>query len=100
MTVVQEEIFTADRRHAGLLPGFWLVKYLSEASVAAVALFCGYQDAAAGAEMQRFVARSDAEHQPRSAVEIAKFEAEFGAGECRIDRLVRIEARFALSKFR
>src|SRR5258708_6160457 len=49
--------------------------------------------------MQRFFARADAEQQSRSAVRIAKFEAEFRAGERRIDRLLRIESGLALSKF-
>src|SRR5207249_11784414 len=54
--------------------------------------------ASAGAEMKQPVARGDAEQQSRSAVEVAKFQSEFGAGEFGIDRLVRIEARFSLSK--
>ena len=36
----------------------------------------------------------------RSAIEIAKNQSEFSAGELRIDRLVRIEARLSLSKLR
>jgi len=44
--------------------------------------------------MNGFVRRADAEDKAGSAVEIAKGEAEFGAGIFRIDRLVRIEARF------
>jgi hypothetical protein len=48
--------------------------------------------------MQQAVARGDAEQQSRPAVEVAKMEPEFGAGEFGIDRLVRIEARFSRSK--
>jgi hypothetical protein len=44
------------------------------------------------------VARGDAEDQPRPAVEVAKFQPKFSAGEFRIDRLVRIKARFPRSK--
>src|SRR3954467_3896685 len=98
MAVVQEEVFTAKRRHAGL------------AQDAARKMFVGRQRrsgravlriprAPAGAEMQQPVARGDAEQQSRPAVEVAKMEPEFGAGEFGIDRLVRIEARFSLSKF-
>ena len=41
--VMQEEIFAAQRRNAGSFK-ILLVKYLSDASVDAVALFCGYHE--------------------------------------------------------
>jgi hypothetical protein len=48
--------------------------------------------------MNHPVVRGDAVQQSRSAVEIAKRQPKFGAGKFRIDRLVRIEARFSRSK--
>src|SRR5258706_406832 len=54
---------------------------------------------APGAEVNAVGLRSYAEEKSGSAVEVLKGEAEFGAGICRINRLVRIEARFSRSKF-
>jgi hypothetical protein len=48
--------------------------------------------------MKQPVARGDPEDQPRPAVEVVKFQSKFSAGEFRIDRLVRIKARFPRSK--
>jgi hypothetical protein len=97
MAVVQEEVFTAKRWHAGLSqnPARKMFIGRQRRSGRAVLRIPG---ASAGAEMQQPVARGDAEQQSRPAIEVAKMEPEFGAGEFRIDRLVRIEARFSLSK--
>src|ERR1700704_6634083 len=96
MTVVQEEIFAADDRHAGLSEDFGGEVFIgSERCSGRIVL--RIPRAAAGAEMQRLTTRGDAEEQSRSAIEIAKFETEFSAGKRRIDRLVRIEVRLALS---
>jgi hypothetical protein len=98
MTVVQEEIFTADDRHVSLFKDF-----ACKGFVGSQRRRCGIvlriPRAPAGTEMQGLILRANAEKQPRSIVEIAKNKSEFSAGELRIDRLVRIEARLALSKF-
>ena len=54
IAIVQEEIFAADRSHAGLFEDF-PVKYLSEASVEAVALFCGYHEQRPAPKCRDFV---------------------------------------------
>jgi hypothetical protein len=97
IALVKEEIFAAQRRDTGF------------AQDTARKMFVGRQrrggsvvlripGASAGAEMKQPVARGDAEDQPRSAVEVAKMEPKFSAGEFRIDRLVRLKARFSRSK--
>ena len=97
MAVVQEEILAAERRHAGFsqdIAGKVLVGRQHRSGRAVLRI----PGASAGAEMQQSVTRGRAEQQSRPAVEIAKMQPESGAGEFRIDRLVRIEVRFSLSK--
>ena len=57
------------------------MRYLSDASVEAVALFCGYH----------------AENDARARADVVKCQSEFGAGIFRIDRLVRIGVRLSRS---
>src|SRR5260221_14423547 len=97
MAIVQEEIFAADRVDRGRCEDFAGEGFVgSNGGGSCVVL--RIPRTSSGAEMQRFAARGDAEQQPCSAVEIAKFKSEFGAGERRINRLVRIEARLSRSK--
>src|SRR5882757_10542339 len=98
MAVVQKEIFAAERRHAGPLQdsaGEIFVRSQRRGSGVVLRI----PGASSGPEMNDPVACGDAEQQPRSAVDIAKNQSEFGAGKFRIDRLVRIEARSAETKF-
>jgi hypothetical protein len=97
VAVVQEEIFTAERRHAGFPQNPACKEFVGRQCRGGRAVL-RIPGASAGAEVKQPAARGDAEQQSRSAVEVAKRQSKFGAGEFRIDRLVRIEARFSLSK--
>jgi hypothetical protein len=98
MSVVQEEIFAAQRRDSGVFKN------------AAGEVFVGGQRrgggvvlrvprTSPGAEMGAPGPGSDAEQEPGSAIEVSKHQAEFGAGIFRVDRLVWTGARLSRSKF-
>src|SRR5665213_535687 len=98
MAVMQEEILAAKRRHAGAFKNP-ARKILVRRQCRGGGVILGIPRASPGAEMNGFGPGGNAEHEPCSAVDVAKCEIEFSAGVFRIDRLIRIRPRLSRSKF-
>src|ERR1700740_3561279 len=94
----KEEIFAAERRDTGL-PEDSVGEIFVRGQACRGGIVLRVPGAASGPQMHRLVSRRDTEQQAGPAVEIFKCKTEFGAGEGRINRLVRIEIRLALAKF-
>src|ERR1700732_2939327 len=92
MPVVQEEILPAQRRNAGVFK-YPVGEVLVRGERCGRGVVLRIPRTSSRAEMKVFCSGRDAEEKPRSAVEVRKRQAEFGAGIFRVDRLVRIEAR-------
>src|ERR1700731_3617990 len=98
MPLVQEEIFAAERRDAGVFKneaGEVLVRGKPRGGGVVLRI----PRTSPGAEMDASGLGSDAEQEPGSAIEVSKHQAVFSAGIFRIDRLVRIAARLSRPKF-
>ena len=98
MPLVQEEIFAAQCRDAGVFKdeaGEIFVRGQPRGGGVVLRI----PRTSPGAEMDASGLGSDAKQEPGSAIEVSKHQAGFSAGIFRIDRLVRIGARLSRPKF-
>src|SRR6266403_1856663 len=94
---MQEEIFAAKRRNAGILQDP-VGKIFIRCQRCSGGIVLRIPRTSPGAEMNASGLRCDPEQKPRSAVDVLKRQAEFSTGIFRVDRLVRIGARLSRSK--